>query len=417
MYRSGDPRRRGRRDQRAAEARSAALAAREDAAQAFYEMDQAQKYLAGRLTLLGDLDRTAADRLRPRAERAGGGADTAALDYITVVDSHDLDDEDRTPAEYEAARRALEAATAALKRSSSELEGVTAAIAPEMARLEGRLEQLAPRLRAAREAFQEAQEAVSAAEAAGMRTREVSADLAAVQGLLAELAAPGLGGLGLQGAMARAEEARDRAAALAEEARNLAVAVQKTRNDLASVRTRVQMAAGRRERVDEAMSVLRRRYSAACWQDLRGAPDAISQALERALERISETERAAAAQEWREVSRGLAAARTELKDAERRARAVTDRVGELEEAEHDPGRPLEQARFAVRDAQRLAVAAPGGPEPRHARALDVLAERLELAPGLLQGPHPDYWGYLRELRAISTRARDVVEIIREERSR
>ncbi|GAA2721884.1 molecular chaperone DnaJ [Actinocorallia aurantiaca] len=416
MYRSGEPRRRGRRDPRAADARSAALAARDDAAQAFYEMDQAQKYLAGRLTLLGDLDRAAADRLRPRAERADGGANTAALDYITVVDSHDLDDEERAAADYESARRALEAATATLKRASSELEGVTAAIVPEMARLEGRLEQLAPRLRAARESFQEAQEAVAAAEEAGMRTEEVTADLASVQALLAELAAPGLGGLGLQGAMARAEEARDRAAALAEEARGLAVAVRKTRNDLASVRTRVQMVSGRRERVDEAMSVLRRRYSAACWQDLQGAPNAIAQALERALERIAETERAAGAQEWREVSRGLSAARAELKDAERRARAVTGRVEELEEAERDPGRPLEQARFAIRDAQRLAVAEPGGPAPRHAQALDALVERLERAPGLLQGPHPDYWGYLRELRAISARARDVVEIIRDERS-
>ncbi|GAA0963456.1 molecular chaperone DnaJ [Actinocorallia libanotica] len=417
MYRSGDSRRRGRRDQRAAEARAAALAAKAEAAQAFYEMDLAQKHLAGRLSLLEDLDRAAADRLRSRPERAGAGADAAALDYITVVDSHDLDSEDRPYVEYEAARFALSATTTALRRASSELAGATAAVDSELARLEGGLEGLAPRLRAAREAFQAAQEAVSAAREAGMRTEEVAADLAVLQGLLAELTAPGLGGLGLQGAMARAEEVADRAAALAEEARNLAVAVRKTRNDLASVRTRVQMVSGRRERVDEAMSLLRRRYSASCWQDLQGAPNAIAQALERALERIAETERAAAEQEWRDVARSLAAARTELKDAERRARAVTGRVEELAEAERDPDRPLEQARFTVRDAQRLAVAAPGGLDPRHARALDALAGRLERAPGLLQGPHPDYWGYLRELRAISTGARDVVEVIRDELSR
>lgn len=417
MYRSGDSRRPGRRDPRAAEARASALAAREEAAQAFYEMDQAQKYLAERLVLLGDLDGAAAGRLRPRAERADSAADHAALDYITVVDSHDLDSETRSAAEYTAARTALAATTAGLRRAAAELEGATSAVSAELSRLEGGLEQLAPRLKAAREAFQEAQEAVAAAEAAGMRTADVAADLAAVQGLLAELAAPGLGGLGLQGALARTEEVRARAASVAEEARNLAVAVQKTRNDLASVRTRVQMVEGRRERVEEAMSVLRRRYSEACWQDLRGAPDVIAQALGRALERIAETERAAGAQEWREVARGLAAARAELKDAERRARAVTDRVDELAEAERDPDGPLERARFAVRDAQRLAVAAPGGPDPRHARALDALVERLERAPGLLRGPRPDYWGYLRELRAVSTGARDVVEVIREERSR
>ncbi|GAA3237139.1 molecular chaperone DnaJ [Actinocorallia longicatena] len=416
MQRPGDQRRRGRRDARAEQAQTAALQAKEQAAEAFYDMDQAQKYVGGRLTLLGDLDLTAADRLRPRFERADATANEAALAYITIVDAHDLDDVNRAFAEYDAGHRALSGVTETLKRVTAEINQVAAEIQPQLARLESSLDQLPPRLRAAQAALQSAQEAVTAARDAGMRTGEVEADLEAVQALLAELNSAGLGGLGLQGAMRRAEEITARAGGVAEEARALAVAVQKTRNDLASVRTRVQMVAGRRERVVDAMSVLRRSYAAACWQDLQGAPNAIEQALERSRERIAETDAAAGRQEWREVARSLAAARAELKDAERRAKAVTDRVDDLREAEADPGKPLEQARFAVRDAQRLAVAQPGGAAPRHAQALDALVARLERAPGTLEGGHPDYWAYLKELRSITQQAHDVVEIIRSEHS-
>lgn len=414
MHRPGEQRRRGRDDQRAAQAQAAATAAREAAAQAFYDMDQAQKYVAGRLTLLGDLDKRAADRMRSRFARSDAVANEAALAYITVVDAHDLDDLSRSLSEYDAGRRALLGVTDTMKRITGELNQLAAEIAPQLAGLETKLDRLPPKLRAAQQALQDAQAAVDKARDAGLHTVDVEADLAAVQARLAELTSKGLGGLGLQGALARADEVTKEAGEVATEAHNLATAVQKTRNDLASVRTRIQMATGRHAQVAEAMSILRRKYPASCWQDLQGAPNSIDQALERARERLAETESHANRQEWREVARTLAAARTELKDAERRAKAVTSRVTDLADAERDPGKPLEQARFVVRDAQRLAVAQPGGPAPRHAHVLDGLVERLGRADALLSGAHPDYWAYLTELRAISTRAHDVVELIRSE---
>ncbi|GAB2861062.1 hypothetical protein GCM10022221_71010 [Actinocorallia aurea] len=409
-----EQRRRGRRDPRAVAARETALQARQDAVQAFFDLDQAQKFVAGRMSALSGLDASAADPLRPRFAAANTAADQASAAYIAAFDGCDLDDEDRSMIEYEDAGRTLHATMPALNRAAETLNRLAADLAPLLTRAEASLDQLAPLLRAAREALQEAREAVDAAAAAGMDTAEVGAELAAARGRLAELTTEGLGGLGVRGAMARAAEVRDDAGQIAEEARDLAEAASRTRHGLASVRTRVQMAEGRRARVEEAMSELRRGYALACWQDLRGAPEAIGQALERAGERIAETERAASASDWRAAPRALAAARTELKDAERRAARVEERITDLRGVEADPAGPLERARFTVRDAQRLAVAMPGGPAPAHARALDGLVVRLDRAPDLLQGAHPDYWAYLSELRSVEERARDEVALIRAE---
>ncbi|MCD0451096.1 molecular chaperone DnaJ [Actinocorallia sp. API 0066] len=411
-----DQRRRGRRDPRAVQAREGALATREEAFQAFFDMDQAQKFVTARLTVLGDLDGEAAGRMRRRATDADAAADKAAAEYIGVVDGHDLDDEDRSMIEYEDAGRALRGTVAALRRATETLNRLAADLAPLIARLESSLDDLAPLLRGAREALGAARGAIDSASAKGMDPAELEGDLNTTRARLAELTGEGLGGLGLRGAMERAREVRGTAEQIVEAARELAEASERTRNGLASVRTRAQMTEGRRARVEEAMSELRRTYAMACWQDLRGAPEAIGQALERARERIAETERAASVGDWKEAPRALAAARTELKDAERRAARVTDRVTELRAVTADPRGPLDRARFTVRDAQRLAVAAPGGAAPRHARALDALVTRLDRAPALLEGASPDYWTYLTELRAITDRARDVVEAIRAERS-
>jgi DNA repair exonuclease SbcCD ATPase subunit len=412
LHRSGDQRRRGRQDPRAAQALAAALTAKETAAQAFYDLDQAQKYVKGRISLLGDLEAAAAARFKPGFDRLDAAANEAASGYIAVVDANDLEDTGRTFAEYDSAHRALLAVTDTLNRLTREINQIATNVATELSRLESSLDQLPPRLRAAQAAMAEAVQAVEQAKGAGMRTEEVETDLAAVRTLLEELTSAGLGGLGLAGAMRRAEEVRTKASKVAQEAADLAVAVQKTRNDLSSVRTRVQMVAGRGDQVLHAMSELRRNYSANCWQDLQGAPAAIESALERARERIAETDTAARKQQWRASAQSLAAARAELKDAERRAKAVTERLAELEAAKADPAKPLEQARFSVRDAQRLAVAQPGGAAPQYAQRLDALVVRLEQASTRLTGTNPDYWAYLKELKSITTAAHDVVDMIR-----
>ncbi|QFG25710.1 molecular chaperone DnaJ [Actinomadura sp. WMMB 499] len=412
MRGAGDQRRRGRGAQEAA----AAIEAKEAAGSAFYDMDQAQKFIDGRVTVFEDLDARAAEPARREFTRLSEAADAAAVAYISVVDAHDLSDQDRSPAQFDAARRAFVACTDGLTKAARDLNGFAERLAPKMARLESALDRLPPKLGAARDAVAAADAAVTAARQAGMDASDPAAELDRAKESLGVLSSRGLGGLGLDGALRRAEETREIAERAREAAEELPKQGEKVRNSLNSVKTRVDVVANRVETVRQAMKTMLRAYSQACWQDLRGAPEAVQAGVERARERLDEAAEHAARGEWKDAQRALTAARTELNAADRRAGQVTGRVERLAEVAADPARPVEGVRFAVRDAQRLAVAQPGGAAPHHARVLDGLVERLERAPERLTGTHPDYWAYLQELESIKTAAGDVVTRIRSERA-
>ncbi|MGK5554363.1 molecular chaperone DnaJ [Actinomadura kijaniata] len=407
MRGAGDQRRRGS---------EAAVAARDAAAETFYEMDRAQKFVRGRVTLFADLDAAAAEPARREMDRLDEAANAASVEYIGLLDAHPLDDPDRPPHAHESARRALLGVADRMRRITGDLNRFAERLAPQMARLEAALDQLPPRLAAAREAVAAAEAAVAEARAAGMDAADPEAELERARAALAVLSSQGLGGLGLNGALEQAEEVRRAADRAREAAAELPQLAQKTRNSLASVRTRADAVAGRVSSVRDAMKTLLRDYSQACWQDLKGAPEAIEAGVERARERLNEASAHIARTEWKQAQLALTAARTELNAADRRASRVTGRVTELRAVREDPDGPAEAARFAIRDAQRLAVIQPGGAAPHHARALDALVERLDRAPRRLTGPHPDYWAYLQELEAIRTAAGDVVTRIRSERA-
>ncbi|WP_329093548.1 molecular chaperone DnaJ [Actinomadura citrea] len=409
----GDQRRRGG---RGAQAAAGAVEAREAAAAAFYDMDQAQKYINGRVTVFEDLDARAAEPARREFTRLAEAADAASVAYISVLDAHDLDDRDRSPAEYDSARRAFVASTERLQKITGDLNGFAERLAPQMARLESALDQLPPRLTAARDAVAAADAALTAAKAAGMDATDPEEELDRAKQVLAQLGSQGLGGLGLDGAIRKADEVRDLAERAREAAAELPRQAQRVRDSLSSVRTRADAVANRTGPVQEAMRILVRGYSQACWQDLKGAPESIEAAVTRARERLNEASAHAGRAEWRQAQQALTAARTELNAADRRAGQVTGRAEELKAVAEDPAKPVEGVRFAVRDAQRLAMAQPGGPPAQHARVLDSLVERLERAPRRLTGAHPDYWAYLQELESIRMAAGDVVARIRSERA-
>ena len=81
----------------------------------------------------------------------------------------------------------------------------------------------------------------------------------------------------------------------------------------------------------------------------------------------------------------------------------------------DPRAEIDRTRFAIRDAQRLAMAGRSTPDPRHARPLDDSVARLDRAVAGLEGRHPDYWHFLTETEGVRRTVARVVTQIREER--
>ena len=67
----------------------------------------------------------------------------------------------------------------------------------------------------------------------------------------------------------------------------------------------------------------------------------------------------------------------------------------------DPGKLAADARFVLRDAQRLVV--DRGLVKRFGPILDAQSVRLQNAQDRLTGVHPDYWLYLSELRGVRAR--------------
>ena len=214
----------------------------------------------------------------------------------------------------------------------------------------------------------------------------------------------------------RAEEVQGRAEAIRAEAAELPGRVAEIDKRLVSLRTRAQALATRAGQVGPVLSELRRRFSAACWQDLQQVPDRAAADVERAERMLDGARRARAEQRWPDALAALASVRELLDGTDRAVSAAGDRLRRLDEVSRDPQGEIERTRFALRDAQRLAMQGRTRPDPRHAGPLDDAVARLDRAVEGLTGRHPDYWAFLTETAAVRQAAERVVAAIREERA-
>ncbi|MFE0701238.1 hypothetical protein [Streptomyces sp. NPDC058872] len=395
--------------------RAEAQAAKDAAAAAFYELDTAQRGLRISIETITAVDGSPeARRAVEGFEALGRRIDEVSHAYISAVDAHDLDRDELDAATAGRARSELTRAKEELDRVKGELDRFEEGLGPLLGRAETQLARLAPAVERARQALRGASGALDAVREGGLRADDLALRLAQLGPELTRLN-EGAGQHGVAETLQRADRVLRAAEAVRAEAERLPERAAEIDRRLVSLRTRTEALTTRTGGVEPVLSELRRRFSAACWQDLQQVPEQAAASLRQAGERLAEAGQARAEQRWPDATSLLATVRALLDSTDEAVSAAGERLRRLDAVAKDPKAEIDRTRFAVRDAQRLAMAGRNTPDPRHARPLDDAVARIDRAVEGLEGRHPDYWHFLGELEAVRATVSRVVGQIREER--
>jgi chromosome segregation ATPase len=400
---------------RAENQRAEAQAAKDAAAAAFYELDTAQRDLRISIETITAVDDTpAARRAVSDFAALGRRIDEVSNRYIEAIDAHDLDRDDLEASAAARARAELTAAKDELVRVKGELDRFGDGLGPLLGKAETQLARVAPAVERARRALLAATTALDAVRKTGLKADDLAARLAALGPELTRLN-QGAGQHGVQPTLERAERVAREAEAIRAEADRLPEKATEIDHRLVSLRTRAQALTTRAGQVDPVLSELRRRFTAACWQDLQRVPELAAENVRQAEHKLAEAGTARDAQRWADATSLLSTARALLNTTDEAVSAAGDRLRRLNAVQKDPRQETDRTRFAIRDAQRLAMTGRSTPDPRHARPLDDSVARLDRAVASLQGHHPDYWHFLMETEGVRETVARVVAQIREER--
>ncbi|MEU6081002.1 hypothetical protein [Streptomyces sp. NPDC047108] len=395
--------------------RADAQAAKDAAAAAFYELDTAQRDLRISIETITAVDdspraRKAAEDFRALGQRI----DQASHDYITAVDSHDLDRDDLEASAAARARSDLTRAKDELERVKRDLDRYGESLGALLDQAETQLARLAPAVERARQALLAATNALDAVRGKGLRADDLAARLATLSPELTKLN-QGAGRHGVQETLRRADQVLREAETVRTEAERLPERAAEIDRRLVSLRTRAQALTTRADGVEPILSELRRRYAVACWQDLQHVPEQAARSVAEGEQKIKEAQKAREEQRWPDATALLSTVRALLNTTDEAVSAAGERLRRLDEVSFDPSKEIERTRFAIRDAQRLAMAGRSTPDPRHARPLDEAVLRLDRAVAALEGRHPDYWHFLTETEGVRQTVAKVVGEIREAR--
>ncbi|WP_405481503.1 hypothetical protein [Streptomyces sp. NBC_00009] len=395
--------------------RAEAQAAKDAAAAAFYELDTAQRDLRISIeTITAVDDSPAARRTVSDFEALGRRIDEASLQYITAVDAHDLDRDDLEASVASRARAELSRAKDELTKVKLDLDRFSQGLGPLLGKAETQLARLAPAVERARQALLAASNSLDAVRGAGLKADDLAARLAALGPELTRLN-QGAGQHGVPETLERAERVARDAEAVRAEAQRLPERAAEIDRRLVSLRTRAQALTTRAGQVEPILSELRRRFTAPCWQDLQHVPERAAENVRQAELKLGEARAARDEQRWPDATSRLSTVRALLNTTDEDVSAASDRLHRLNAVAKDPQQEIDRTRFAIRDAQRLAMSGRSTPEPRHARPLDDSVARLDRAVAALEGRHPDYWHFLTETGAVRQTVARVVAQIREER--
>ncbi|MFJ5259488.1 hypothetical protein ACIQAC_03275 [Streptomyces sp. NPDC088387] len=395
--------------------RAEAQAAKDAAAAAFYELDTAQRDLRISIETIVAVDASpAARRAAADFEALGRRIDEASHQYINAVDAHDLDRDDLEASAAARARTELTKAKDELGRVKQDLDRFENGLGPLLGKAETQLARLAPAVERARQALLAASNALDTVRTSGLKADDLAARLATLAPELTKLN-QGAGQHGVPQTLERAERVAREAEAIRAEAERLPEHAAEIDHRLVSLRTRAQALTTRAGQVQPILSELRRRFTVACWQDLQHVPELAEDNVRQAELKLTEAQTAREQQRWPDATSLLSTARALLNTTDEAVSAAGDRLRQLNAVQKSPQAEIDRTRFAIRDAQRLAMAGRNTPDPRHARPLDDSVTRLDRAITTLEGRHPDYWHFLTETEAVRQAVAHVVSQIREER--
>ncbi|MCH0565264.1 hypothetical protein [Streptomyces sp. MUM 2J] len=401
---------------RAESQRAEAQAAKDAAAAAFYELDTAQRDLRISVETITAVDDSPAAR-RAVAEFAALGRriDEVSHQYIGAVDAHDLDRDDLEASAAARARTDLTRAKDELERVKGELDRFAGGLGPLLGKAETQLARVAPAVERARQGLLAASNALDAVRQSGLRADDLASRLASLSPELTRLN-QGAGQHGVTPTLERAERVAREAEAIRVEAGRLPEQAAEIDHRLVSLRTRAQALTTRAGQVEPVLSELRRRFTAACWQDLQRVPEVAAENVRQAERKLAEARAAREEQRWPDATALLSTVRALLNTTDEAVSAAGDRLNRLNAVQRDPQQEIQRTRFAIRDAQRLAMTGRTTPDPRHARPLDESVARLDRAVATLEsGRHPDYWHFLTETESVRETVARVVGQIRQDR--
>jgi len=395
--------------------RAAAQAAKDAAAASFYALDTAQRDLRISIETITAVDSSpGARRAAEEFAALGRRIDEASGGYIAAVDAHDLDRHDLELAAATRAHNDLTKAKDELDRVKHDLDRFEQGLGPLLDKAETQLARLAPAVERARQALLAASNALDTVRHSGLRADDLAARLAALAPELTRLN-QGAGQHGVTQTLQRADRVLRDAEAVRAEAERLPERAQEIDRRLVSLRTRAQALTNRAGSVEPVLSELRRRFTVECWQDLQQVPEQAATSVRQAEQKLKEAGAAREEQRWPDATSLLSTARALLNSADEAVSAAGDRLQRLNAVAKSPQQEIDRTRFAIRDAQRLAMAGRSTPDPRHAGPLDDAVARLDRAAAALAGRHPDYWHFLRETEEVRGSVARVVSDIREQR--
>ncbi|MDX2880221.1 hypothetical protein, partial [Streptomyces ipomoeae] len=340
---------------RAESQRAEAQAAKDAAAAAFYELDTAQRDLRISIETITAVDDSPAARQAVAGfEALGRRIDEVSHQYINAVDAHDLDRDDLEASVAARARTELTAAKDELGRVKQELDRFAAGLGPLLGTAETQLARLVPAVERARQCLLAASNALDAVRDSGLKADDLAARLAALAPELTKLN-QGAGQHGVRETLERADRVVREAEAVRAEAERLPERAAEIDHRLVSLRTRAEALSTRAGQVPQVLSELRRRFVAACWQDLQQVPDQAARNVEQARLKLREARAARDAQRWPDATSLLSTVRALLNSTDEAVSAAGDRLRRLNAVQKEPQQEIDRTRFAIRDAQRLAM--------------------------------------------------------------